>query len=83
MAKTFTVGFGAKGEKLDKFELGDVMDDEAESHADPYGDEESDEVIEDDQEDQQMGDADQPDSEEEHKFGTVLEGERHKCDIKS
>ncbi len=40
MAKTFTTGFGPKGELLDKFELGDVMEDNAESHNDPYGDEE-------------------------------------------
>jgi hypothetical protein len=39
-AKTFTAGFGPKGELLDKFGLGDVMDDEAESHADPEEDEE-------------------------------------------
>ena len=34
-AKTFTAGFGPKGELLDKFDLGDVMDDGAESGADP------------------------------------------------
>ncbi len=28
-----------KGELLDKFELGDVMEDNAESHNDPYGEE--------------------------------------------
>jgi hypothetical protein len=39
MAKTFTTGFGPKGELIDKFELGDVMDDNAESHNDPYGEE--------------------------------------------
>lgn len=46
MAKTFTVGFGAKA---DHFELGsdqDVMDDNAESHHDPYGDEEEEEDLE-------------------------------------
>ena len=34
-AKTFTAGFGPKGELLDKFGLGDVMNDGAESGADP------------------------------------------------
>jgi len=41
MASTFTAGFHAKeGDVLDKFELGDVMEDGAESHPDAEEDEE-------------------------------------------
>ena len=40
MLQTFTAGFASKSGPLDKFQLGDIMDDEAESAADPYDEQE-------------------------------------------
>lgn len=89
MAKTFTVGFGKDNKadlEEDSFDLDedhDVMDDGAESHHDPHGEDEAHDDLhgQDNEDDEGMEEPDEIDSDEEVGFGqqpmTVKEAEQN------